>query len=158
MSGFPDEPHTLLDLHHSDYKPYEARTYHGYSPIESYFKVIEVTEIPKLVYLASPYSHPDDAMRKLNFVKVSMLAAKLASEGHVVLSPITYGHTLVDFHEMPTDWPFWENFCITILSKCDKLLVYKMEGWDKSKGVAAEIEYAMENNIPVEYIEYTEKD
>jgi hypothetical protein len=40
MSGFPEEPHILLDLHHSDSKPYESRTDHGYSPIESYYKII----------------------------------------------------------------------------------------------------------------------
>lgn len=41
MCGFPDEPHIILDLHHSNYKPYQSRTDHGYSPIECYFKIIE---------------------------------------------------------------------------------------------------------------------
>lgn len=40
-SGFPDEPHTILDLHHSDYKPYEVHTDHGFSPIECYYKIIK---------------------------------------------------------------------------------------------------------------------
>lgn len=38
---FPNDPHTILDLNHSDYKPYEVRTDYGYSPIESYFKIIK---------------------------------------------------------------------------------------------------------------------
>ena len=42
--GFPDEPHKILDLKHSDYKPYEVRTDHGYSPIESYYKIIKREE------------------------------------------------------------------------------------------------------------------
>ena len=42
MSGFPNEPHTILDLKHSDYKPYEARTNYGFSPIESYYKIIKM--------------------------------------------------------------------------------------------------------------------
>jgi hypothetical protein len=41
MCGFPDEPHIMLNLKHSDYKPYEARTDHGCSPIESYYKIIK---------------------------------------------------------------------------------------------------------------------
>jgi hypothetical protein len=41
MCGFPDNPHTILDLRHSDYKPYEIRTDHGYSPIECYYKIIK---------------------------------------------------------------------------------------------------------------------
>lgn len=40
-SGFPDEPHTIENLNYSDYKPCEVRTDHGFSPIESYFKVIK---------------------------------------------------------------------------------------------------------------------
>jgi hypothetical protein len=40
-SGFPNEPHIILDLKHSDYKPYEVRTDHGYSPKERYFKIVK---------------------------------------------------------------------------------------------------------------------
>lgn len=38
-SGFPGEPHRIENLKHSDYKPYEVRTDHGYGPIEKYFKI-----------------------------------------------------------------------------------------------------------------------
>ena len=41
MSGFPNEPHTNLELPYSDYKPYEVRTDNGYSPIECYYKIIK---------------------------------------------------------------------------------------------------------------------
>jgi hypothetical protein len=41
-SGFPDEPHTILDLHYSDYKPEQIRTDMGYSPIECYYKIIKM--------------------------------------------------------------------------------------------------------------------
>lgn len=41
-SGFPDEPHTILNLKHSDYKPYQVRTNHGYSPVECYYKIIKI--------------------------------------------------------------------------------------------------------------------
>lgn len=43
-SGFPDEPHTILDLHHSDYKPYEVRTKQGFGPIEKYYRIIKREE------------------------------------------------------------------------------------------------------------------
>lgn len=39
-SGFPNEPHTILDLKYSDYKPYEVRTDCGFSPKERYFKIV----------------------------------------------------------------------------------------------------------------------
>lgn len=44
MTGFPDEPHKILNVKHSDYKPYEVRTDHGYSPVECYYKIIKKEE------------------------------------------------------------------------------------------------------------------
>ncbi len=41
LSGFPKEPHIILDLNHSDYKPYQIRTDHGFGPIEKYYKIIK---------------------------------------------------------------------------------------------------------------------
>lgn len=35
-----NDPAIMLDLHHSDYKPYECRTDLGYGPAENYFKVL----------------------------------------------------------------------------------------------------------------------
>jgi hypothetical protein len=106
----------------------------------------------EVVYIASPYSHPDDEVREENYRIVAEVAAKMIAEGRVVISPIAYGHTLLSFVEMPSDWKFWQNFCLSILAKCDKLIVCRMPGWDVSRGVAEEIEFAKENNIPVEYI------
>ena len=109
-----------------------------------------------MVYLASPYSNPDPGVMHLNFIKIAILAADLNSKGIVAISPIVYGHTLLSFHEMPSDWEFWKNFCISILVKCEKMIVYKMDGWDKSRGVQEEIKIAEELSIPIEYLEYSE--
>lgn len=107
-----------------------------------------------IIYLASPYSHPDPEVREENFRKISKIAAKMNAEGVTTISPITYGHTLVQFHVMPTDWEFWQKFCFKLLIKCDKMIVCKMEGWDKSRGVAEELSIARDHGIPIEYIEY----
>lgn len=42
ISGFPNEPHIILDIKHSDYKPYEVRTNFGFSPAECYYKIIKI--------------------------------------------------------------------------------------------------------------------
>jgi hypothetical protein len=109
-----------------------------------------------IIYLASPYSHPDKWVREQNFRKVTKIAAQMNAQGEIVISPITYGHTLVMFHEMPTDWEFWQNFCFTLLVKCDKILVCKMPGWESSRGVAEEISIARDHGIQIEYLEYEE--
>lgn len=41
-SSFPDEPHTIIDLENSTYKPEQIRTNFGYGPIEKYYKIIKV--------------------------------------------------------------------------------------------------------------------
>jgi hypothetical protein len=110
----------------------------------------------KIIFISSPYSHQDDSVRIENFKKVSKFVAELTSQGHVVMSPIVYGHTLLDYKEMPSDWEFWKNFCVTFLEKCEEMIVYKMEGWDRSRGVAEEIEFAKSKNIPIKFVEYQE--
>jgi hypothetical protein len=42
VSGWKSDPHTIVDLHYSDYKPSEVHTNHGYGPKEGYFKIIKV--------------------------------------------------------------------------------------------------------------------
>ena len=107
----------------------------------------------KLVYIASPYSHDDDRVRYENYLKVTKIASKVVSSGSVAISPITYGHIIAEHSEMPTDWNFWSDFCLTLLSRCDTILVCNnMVGWDKSRGVKEEIEFAKNNGIKVEYL------
>jgi len=108
----------------------------------------------KIVFISSPYSHPDDEIRESNFKIVSKLAADLNSQGTVAVSPITYGHTLLQFKEMPSNWEFWKEFCLTFLEKSHELIVYKMPGWENSRGMKEEIEFAKKLNIPITYMEY----
>lgn len=108
----------------------------------------------KLIFISSPYSHEDEEVVEKNYLKVVRLAGFLCSIGDVAISPIVYGHTLVKHVRMPTDWESWKNFCLTLLDKCDEMIVYKMDGWDKSRGVKEEIEFATKKGIKIIYIDY----
>lgn len=103
-------------------------------------------------YVASPYSSGDPYRVDINYRMVTAFVAERVRLGHVSVSPITYGHTLLQWAAMPGDWQFWQDFCISILSKCDRMLVLQLDGWDKSVGVAAEIAYCEANGISVEYV------
>lgn len=107
----------------------------------------------KIVYLASPYSHPDESVVNERFDRISLIASILNSKSIVSLSPITYGHTLLSYTKMPSDWEFWRNFCLSFLQHSSELWVIKMEGWNRSPGISEEIEFAIKNSIPVKYIE-----
>lgn len=67
-SGFPDEPHTILDLNHSDYKPYQIRTDHGYGPIEIYYKILKVEK--KIVEYHEPGPSGLKLTKRNEWVKV----------------------------------------------------------------------------------------
>jgi hypothetical protein len=105
-----------------------------------------------LVYLASPYTHADPKVVEERFRKASEKAAELASQGMMVFSPIAMSHPMAIHGKLPGDWGFWEKFDTAFLSCCHKVLVYRLEGWDISKGVQAEIKIAEKMGIPIEYI------
>lgn len=111
-------------------------------------------DLPKpLVYLASPYTHKDEKIVEERFQKVAKKAAELMSQGLTIFSPIAMCHPMSVYGKIPGDWDFWKKFDTDYISCCNKLIVYKLDGWETSKGVQAEIKIAQEMGIPVEYID-----
>lgn len=108
----------------------------------------------KVIYLACPYSDKSKKVVSDRVLKATKLAAKLVSEGHVVLSPIVYGDILLKHEDMPNDYEFWKNFCESFLSKCDEIWIYMLPGWNQSTGVLAEIELAKKLGIKHNLIPY----
>jgi len=94
-----------------------------------------------MIYLASPYSHPDPLVREARFDAACRATADLVHAGQVVFSPIVHGHPLVRFG-LPTDWAFWQRFDEEHLRRCDEVVVLQVDGWRESDGVRAEIELA----------------
>jgi len=103
-----------------------------------------------MLYLASPYSHPNPAVRDERYHAACTAVAKLLREGHAVFSPIIHSHPLVS-HGLPTDWSFWERQDLAHLQRCDELVVLMLDGWEQSVGVQAEIQHAAELGKPVWY-------
>ena len=104
-----------------------------------------------MIYLASPYSHPEVVVRQQRFHEACRAVATLLASGLTVFSPIVHGHPLVD-HGLPTDWPFWERFDRDHLVRCDEVVVLMLDGWRESVVVAAEIRIAGELGKPVRYL------
>lgn len=102
-----------------------------------------------LIYLASPYTGNEEE----NFKAVAKKAAELTNEGHIIFCPIAMCHPMAVYGKIPGNWEFWEKFDTTYLSVCHRMMVYRLPGWEKSKGVTAEIKIAEKFNIPIEYID-----
>ena len=105
-----------------------------------------------MIYLASPYSHPDPGVREQRYRAACHATAALLQADLIVFSPIAHSHALVEYG-LPTDWAFWERFDRAHLERCDLLLVLMLEGWKTSVGVQAEIRIAREMGKPVRYLE-----
>lgn len=105
-----------------------------------------------MIYLAGPYSHKDEAIRVQRFEALTKKAAELMIDGFVVFSPITHGHTIAERHDLPLDFGWWSNQCISMLEHADRLLVLRLDGYAESVGVNSEIAYAEQNGITVAYI------
>lgn len=75
------------------------------------------------------------------------------SQGVLVFSPISHTHGIACHGGLPTDWRFWERYDRAMLAACSRLLVLRLDGWDRSVGVAAEIRIARETGTEVLYID-----
>lgn len=105
-----------------------------------------------LTYLAQPYSHPDPEVREQRYRDGCAAASRLMQQGLKVFAPIPHSHGIAAHGGLPTSWEYWESYDRTILEMCEKLLVLKLDGWEQSVGVLAEMDIAFELGIPVEYI------
>ena len=91
-----------------------------------------------MIYLASPYSHPDPAVREQRFRAACRATAAQLRAGAVVFSPIVHSHPLVEFG-LPTAWSAWERIDRVYLERCDEVVVLMLDGWEESAGVRAEV-------------------
>lgn len=101
-----------------------------------------------LACLACPFRHPDTKIRKKRCAAAHYAAAELSKQGYHVFSPLTHNHILVDLApELPGE--HWMQFDLTILSFCKTLFVLKLDGWETSRGVQQEIQFAKEKGMKI---------
>jgi len=105
----------------------------------------------KPIYLAHPYSHISDTVREHRYMSVTMIAAELVQSGLLVYSPITHSHPMAKMASLPMDWAFWEKYDRAFLEMCSELWVVAADGWQDSKGMAAEIQIAKELKLKIRY-------
>jgi len=92
-----------------------------------------------MIYLASPYSHPNMEVKIARFEAAAKAAAVLMNQGHIIFAPIAMTHPMAIYGELPGNWEFWEKFDNEFLNACESLIVLMLEGWSISSGVTAEI-------------------
>lgn len=105
----------------------------------------------RLIYLASPYSHPDPQVRQYRYEQVLEATRLLMEQGHHIWAPIVYTHQLAEAG-MATDWAYWRQLDEAMLVRCQELWVLLLDGWVASDGVQAEIQLAERWGLPRRYV------
>jgi hypothetical protein len=110
---------------------------------------------PMVVYLATPYTHPDPQVVQIRFKQACRIAGKLVQEGHIVFCPIAHTHPIAIHNpEMPQfDSSYWLKFDEYFLRHSDLMIIAPLEGWKESKGVEKEFEMARNHGIPVQFMD-----
>lgn len=106
------------------------------------------------IYLASPYSNPDPALRKARHEACRAVTAKLLEKGHCVFSPITNAVPLAAKAGRLWGFVHWKEYDLSFLRHwATELWVLCLDGWDASEGVLAEIKAAQELGLHVYFLE-----
>lgn len=105
-----------------------------------------------MIYLASPYSHIDPAVRLQRFETVCFVAANLMKEGHHIFSPIAHTHPICLKLDLPFAFEFWKSLDEEMITFCSDFWIVRMDGWSISKGVAAETAFAVKLGKSIRYI------
>lgn len=106
-----------------------------------------------MIYIASPYSHPDAEVREARYRDVLNYTSTELQKGLVAFSPIVYGHPFAVDLGHAFDHRAWLLFNESLMLRASSIQVLCLPGWLKSKGVSSEIAFAERLRIPVSYIE-----
>jgi hypothetical protein len=110
-----------------------------------------MTEKPKLIYLASPYSHKNPDVSRRRFEHVSYIAGKMITDGLYVYCPIAHSHPIAK-QGFDGDWTLWKNLDLEMIRRCDELWITPLDGWEQSIGVTDEVAYAKNIGLSVQLV------
>lgn len=116
--------------------------------------MLNKSENIKKIYLAGPYSHQLESIRRWRVDQINKKAAELMMQGNLVFSPLSHSHPISEYCNVdPCDHDFWLRQDLWILDICDELHVLCLPGWEDSRGIKTEIEYAKKLRIRIVYHE-----
>ena len=107
-----------------------------------------------MIYLASPYAHPDEEVRRDRFRAVCRAAGDLIHNGHLIYSPIAMCHPIHTYNPNVEDTVgYWSRHNGHFLALSSELWILTLKDWDKSKGIGEEYKFAKRLKLPVYYVD-----
>jgi len=104
------------------------------------------------IYLASPYTHKSELIRHKRYLEVAEVVARYLRKKLHVYSPIVHCHEIAKRFSLPKDFEFWSEYNYAMREQASCIHILELDGWMESRGVKAEIRYAMRNKIPLHMI------
>lgn len=104
------------------------------------------------IYLASPYSRYPGGIDAAH-AEVCQIAAALFRAGTLVYSPIAHTHAIAKTGGLDLGFEQWAAFDEAMIAASDGMIVVKMDGWQDSAGIAAEIAICKRLGKPVQYMD-----
>jgi len=111
-----------------------------------------------MIYLASPYRHPDPDMVRRRVKLTSFAVIKLAQRGFPIYSPVIHGHA-IDMEgrrsrrPVPSD-QYWLDHGIEMLELCGEMWVLMLAGWQDSEGIKGELAACDKRRLNVLYLDH----
>ena len=99
-----------------------------------------------MIYLASPYTHPDPRVMESRDEQTCIAVGSLIKQGLHAYSPIAHSRSVALLSDLPHDFGFWNAYDTDMISRCDEVWVLMLDGWEDSEGVKAEIKIALDLN------------
>ena len=106
-----------------------------------------------MIYLCSPYSHPNPVVMQYRYQKACRATAKLIAAGIPVFSPLCNSVPAVELGGLETDHDGFLAVDIPILQRCDEVLILGLPQWEESLGVRKEMFEALALRKPIVLIE-----
>lgn len=109
-------------------------------------------------YLAHAYSATTPELRRHNADHALWIYAHLLSQGVLTYNPIEATHRAATSYGWATDHTTYLALNEAFIDVCEGLIVVMSDGWEKSAGVAAEIEHAIKLGCAIWYLDCEEFD
>ena len=99
-----------------------------------------------MIYLASPYTHPDERTQIDRSLHAAMYTGWSMEQGNTIYSPVIHGAALANSGAVgpitAADHAFWMRHCLGMLAAARCLYILPLDGWRESRGVWMEIQHA----------------
>ena len=92
-----------------------------------------------MIYLASPYTGTEEEMQE-RYEAAVRCCAWLMAQGFNVYSPIVHSHPIAQVMNNQKNGEFWLEKDGPYIEMCERIAVLRLPGWEKSKGIAHEID------------------